>query len=81
MAAKALKDAVTVRLDEQKRAELDRLAGIMVRDRSVLINEAIDSYLAVHRWQIAHVTEELRQVEAGEFASAEEVEAAYAHWE
>ena len=50
MATRALKDAVTVRLDEQKRAELDCLASIMARDRSFLINEAIDSYLAVHRW-------------------------------
>ena len=80
MGARVAKDAVTVRLDEQKRGELDALAGLMARDRSFLINEAIESYLSVHRWQIGHVTEGLRQANAGEFASAEDVEAAYTRW-
>jgi len=80
MAAGALKDVVTVRLDERKRAELDALARITARDRSFLINEAIDSYLAVHRWQLAHIAEGVRQAEAGEWASSDEVESAYARW-
>ncbi len=72
------KEAVTVRLDPAKRAELDALAHIVARDRSFLINEAIDAYLAVHRWQVAEIEEGLRQAEAGEFASDAEVEVAYA---
>ncbi len=74
------RDAITVRMDAEKRAALDALARVTDRDRSYLNNEAIDAYLAVHRWQIARVEEGLRQAEAGEFATDEEVTAAYARW-
>ena len=72
------KEAVTVRLEPAKRAELDALARTVSRDRSFLINEAIDAYLAVHRWQVAEIEDGLRQADAGEFAGDAEVEAAYA---
>ncbi|MGI4794079.1 MAG: CopG family ribbon-helix-helix protein [Janthinobacterium lividum] len=65
----AAKEAVTVRLDTAKRAEVDALAHVVSRDRSFLINEAIDAYLAVHRWQLAEVKEGLQQAEASEFAT------------
>lgn len=77
----ATRDAITVRVDGEKRAALDALARVTDRDRSYLINEAIDAYLAVHRWQIAHIEEGLRQASAGEFATDEEVSAAYARWQ
>lgn len=74
------RDVVTVRLHAEKRAALDALASATDRDRSYLINEAIDAYLGVHRWQIAHVEEGVRQAEAGDFATDEEVAAAFARW-
>lgn len=74
------REAVTVRMDAEKRAALDTLARALKRDRSFLINEAVDDYLAVQRWHIAHIEEGLRQAEAGDFASDEEVEAAFARW-
>ena len=74
----AVKETVTVRIDPAKRAELDALARSVTRDRSFLINEAIDAFLAVHRWQIAEIEDGLRQANAGEFASDAEVDAAYA---
>ncbi len=79
--ASMARDAITVRMDAEKRAALDALARATDRDRSYLINEAVDAYLAVHRWQIAHIEEGLRQADAGEFASDEEVATAYARWQ
>jgi len=78
MMSVATKEIVTVRLDPAKRAELDALARSVTRDRSFLINEAIDAYLAVHRWQVAEIADGLQQANAGEFASDAEIEAAYA---
>lgn len=80
MADRAIKDAVTVRLDDKNRAELDALARLTSRDPSFLINEAIAIYLAARRWQIACIADGLHQAEAGDFASPEEVEAGYARW-
>ncbi|GAA0595697.1 ribbon-helix-helix protein, CopG family [Craurococcus roseus] len=74
------RDVVTVRLDAEKRAALDALASATDRDRSYLINEAIDAYLSVHRWQIARIEKGVRQAEAGDFATDEEVAAAFARW-
>ncbi len=74
------RDVVTVRMAADKRAQLDALARAVDRDRSWLINEAVDAYLAVHRWQIAHIEAGLRDAEADDFASDEEVEAAWRRW-
>lgn len=74
------RDSVTFRLDAAKRAELDAVAKAMDRDRSYVLSEAVDAYLDVHRWQVAHIHEGLRQADAGEFASDEEVAAAFDRW-
>jgi predicted transcriptional regulator len=73
-------DAITVRMDAEKQEALDALARANDRDRSHLINEAVDAYLAAHRRQVAHIEGCVRQADAGEFATDEEVAAAYARW-
>lgn len=45
-----------------------------------MLNEAIDAYLDVQRWHVEHIAEGLRQAEAEDFASDEEVAAAFAQW-
>ena len=67
------KTTVTFRIDEAKRQALDRLAEAMDRDRSYVLNEAVTAYLEAQAWQLRHIEEGLRQAEAGEFASDEEV--------
>jgi RHH-type transcriptional regulator, rel operon repressor / antitoxin RelB len=72
------KEIVSVSLDRAHRKELDKRAARLERDRSYLVNEAVGSYLARLRWEEEHIKEGLRQARAGEFATDEEVEAAYA---
>lgn len=74
------KQTITFRLDAQRKKALDAIAAGIDRDRSYVLNEAISNYLEVHRWQVAHVKEGLRQAEAGEFAKVSEVAAAMARW-
>lgn len=64
----------------RRSAPLDALASAADRHRSDLINEAIDAYSGVHRWQIARTEKSVRQAEAGGFATDEEVAAAFACW-
>lgn len=71
------KQTITFRVDARKKKTLDAIAADMVRDRSFVLNEAIDSYLEVHEWQVAHIKEGLRQAVAGEFAKDSEVAAAF----
>jgi predicted transcriptional regulator len=70
--------SITFRLDEDKLDFLDRLARSMDRDRSYLINQAIEDYLEVRRWQIEQIRQAIAEADAGNFASEEEVQAAFA---
>ena len=74
----SIKAAVTVRLESSKRAELDALGRSVSRDRSFLINEAIDAYLAMNRWQTAEIEQALAEADSGDFATDQEVDAAFA---
>ncbi|MFB2897337.1 CopG family ribbon-helix-helix protein [Aerosakkonemataceae cyanobacterium BLCC-F50] len=73
-------EIITFSLDTEKIKALDEIASVFDRTRSDLLKEAIDSYLQVYQWQLDHIKEGLRQADAGEFASDEEVAAAFARW-
>lgn len=74
------KETITFRVDREKKAVLDSIAEGLDRDRSYVLNQAIDAYIETQRWQIEHIEEGLRQANAGDFASDEEVAAAFAKW-
>ncbi len=74
------RQTISFRLETKKKEALDAIAATLDRDRSYILNEAIDAYLEVHRWQIEHIKEGIRQADAGEFASDAEVTAAFARW-
>jgi predicted transcriptional regulator len=74
------KDTVTFRLPPEKRAALDEIAAGLDRDRTYVLNEAIDLYLELHQWQVAHILNGIQQADAGEFASEDEVSAAFERW-
>ena len=75
------KNAVSIRIDEEKIEELDELAGASKRDRSFLINEAIDLYLDVNGWQIERIKKALNQAQKGKFSSASKVSKAIKKWQ
>jgi predicted transcriptional regulator len=56
---------VSFRIDAEKVAELDELGKAQARDRTFLLNEAVDAYLDVHRWQVAHIEQGIRQANSG----------------
>ncbi len=72
------RETISFRLQTKKKKRLDALATALDRDRSYLLNEAIDAYLEVHQWQIEHIQKGIRQADDGEFASDAEVAAAFA---
>jgi predicted transcriptional regulator len=74
------KATLSFRTDEDIRDRLDRLAGTRQRDRSFLINEAIEQYLELSDWQEAQIRAGIEEADRGEFATEEEVEAVFAKW-
>jgi len=67
------KSTITFRTDETRKTELDLLAKSLNRDRSFIINEAIDNHLTMYDWQIRHIKQGLADVNAGRVISHEDV--------
>jgi predicted transcriptional regulator len=72
------RETISFRIATGKKEKLDAIVAALGRDRSYLLNEAIDAYLEVHQWQIRHIQEGIRQADAGELASEAQVAAAFA---
>ena len=65
---------MTVRVEERTRKTLDKIAETLDRDRSYIVNEAIESYIDVYQWQVNRIREGLRQAREGRFATDAEVQ-------
>lgn len=68
------RETVTVRLEPETRQTLDDIAATLDRDRSHVINEALSAYIDVHRWQIEHIKQGLREAESKKFVSDKDVQ-------
>ncbi len=71
---------MTVRLPAEVKERLDRLAKTTARSRSWLAAHAIASYVDIQEWQIAEIEKGIRDADAGDFASADEVTAVFSKW-
>ena len=74
------KHGVSLRIDDDKIEALDQLAEALKRDRSFVINEAIESYLEVHKWQIKHIKKSVAQADQENFISELDVKKAFKKW-
>ncbi len=57
--------SLSFRTAETTRNALDQIAKSVDRNRNWLINEAIENYLELHRWQIEQIEKSIRHTEAG----------------
>ena len=58
-----------------KRKRLDGIAGAFGKNLSAVINEALDQYIELHEWQLAHIQEGVEAARRGDFAEEAEVKA------
>ncbi|MBD2199742.1 MULTISPECIES: CopG family ribbon-helix-helix protein [Calothrix] len=71
------KENITFRIDSDKKAMLDVIAAGINRDRSYVLNEAIEAYLEMHQWQIEEIEKGIAEADAGDFANDDEVKATF----
>jgi predicted transcriptional regulator len=67
------KETMTVRIEKETRDALDTIAETLDRDRSYVINDALNAYIETNRWHIEHIEQGLREANAGKFISEIEV--------
>jgi predicted transcriptional regulator len=71
---------LTFRAPEEKVAALDSAAALQQRDRSFVINEAVDQYLSLQEYHLALIDEGIRAADAGETIDHTEVVRMAAEW-
>jgi len=65
---------VSFRTDSKKVEALDALASLSDRNRSYLINEAVDNYLDLQQYHIELIEKGIQQADAGELVEHSDVE-------
>lgn len=71
---------MTLRLEDDVKARLDKLADATQRSKSFLAAEAIREYVENNEWQIREIKAALKEANAGDFASDAEVAALARKW-
>jgi len=72
---------ISFRIAPEKVAQLDSIAKAMDRDRSYLLNEAVETYLSEQQRFAAMVEEGLEDFRNGRYFEDEEVERMVGEWE
>ncbi|MGD0736005.1 MAG: hypothetical protein ABR976_12700 [Terracidiphilus sp.] len=72
---------ISFRIAPEKVSELDTIAKAMDRDRSYLLNEAVESYLSEQRRIVAMVEAGLEDMRSGRYFTDEEVGRMVEGWE
>lgn len=71
---------LTIRLSEEIKQSLDRLAEATGRTKSYLALDAIQRYLEQEAWQVAEIQQALKEADAGDFATSAEVRRVLRKW-
>ncbi|BAZ32698.1 hypothetical protein NIES4074_52050 [Cylindrospermum sp. NIES-4074] len=66
--------SVTFRTEAAKLATLDALSESLGRDRTSLLNEALDAFIEVQTWHKREIMKALEEVRRGEMISEEEMD-------
>ena len=66
---------LTLRVPVEVRNQLDKLAEATHRTKSYLVGEAIRQYLDLEAWQVGEIQQAIKEADAGDFASDDEVDA------
>jgi len=74
------KQTVSFRLESDKVAELDALAGLLDRDRTYLLGEAVGAYLETQQWHLEQIQAGLAEANADRVVKHSKVKATAAKW-
>jgi len=76
----AQSSTMTIRLEADLKARLDKLADATHRSKSYLAAEAVREYIELNEWQLQEIQNAVTEADAGDFASEESVNAVFGKW-
>ena len=71
---------INVRLPEALYEQIEELAKATARTKSFLAIDALTNYVKSESWQIRDIHEGIKEADAGEFATDEQVKAVFAKY-
>ena len=71
---------ITARIPTRDKERLEALAHATGRRKGFLIAQAVEAYLETQAWQIEETLKAIKEAEAGDFATNEELRAFRAKW-
>jgi len=71
---------MTIRLEADLKARLDKLADVTHRSKSYLAAEAVREYIELNEWQLQEIQNAITEADAGDFASEKSANAAFKKW-
>ncbi len=71
---------MTIRIEADLKARLDKLADATRRSKSFLAAEAVREYIELNEWQLEEIQKAVTEADAGDFASDESVNAVFGKW-
>jgi predicted transcriptional regulator len=74
------KQTISFRLGSETVSALDALADTMERDRTFLLNEAVEAYLETQRWHLEQIEAGIADADAGRLVDHRAVKAMASRW-
>ncbi len=71
---------ISFRAEAEKIKVLDGLAALQDRDRTYLLNEALDHYLELNQYHLDQIRQGLKQAEAGKLVNHADLKRKVASW-
>jgi len=71
---------MTIRLEPELKTRLDKLSKTTHRSKSFLAAEAVREFIELNEWQIQELKAAIKEADANDFASDEEVGAVFNKW-
>lgn len=71
---------MTIRLPDEDKQRLNKLADATQRSRSFLAAQAIHEYIDLNEWQIDEINEAISEADRGDFATDAEVTTVFDGW-
>lgn len=71
---------MTIRLEPELKSRLDKISIATHRSKSFLAAEAVREFVELNEWQIAEIKSAIKEADAGDFASGQEVQSVFNKW-
>ena len=71
---------MTIRLENELKDRLDRLADATQRSKSFLAAEAIRDFIELNEWQVQEIKDSLKEADNNDFASDAAVNNTFKNW-